>query len=73
MDLCDLAGWKPPQTILTCYQESDEDTMRRALANRRPVGATVARIESKNGEQSAAVPMKDASRATVVASGAITS
>jgi integrase len=37
-DLCDLGGWKSPQTVLTCYQESDKDTMRRALATRRPIG-----------------------------------
>jgi hypothetical protein len=68
-----LGGWKSPQTILTCYQESDENTMRRALANRRPVGAVVARMESRNEEQTLSGPMQDAPQATVVASGAITS
>ncbi|MFZ5625225.1 MAG: tyrosine-type recombinase/integrase [Gemmatimonadota bacterium] len=72
-DLCDLGGWKSPQTILACYQESDEDTMRRALANRRPVGAMVTRMESRNGEQSLMGPLQDAPQATVVTSGAITS
>ena len=39
-DLCTLGGWKSPATILTCYQQADEDTMRRALESRRPVGRT---------------------------------
>jgi integrase len=34
-DLCALGGWKDPQTILTCYQQPDERTMRQALAQRR--------------------------------------
>ncbi|MDQ6770210.1 MAG: site-specific integrase [Gemmatimonadota bacterium] len=49
-DLCDLGGWRSPQTILTCYQESDEETMRRALLNRRPIGAPERKMESRNGE-----------------------
>lgn len=36
-DLCELGGWKDPQTILKCYQQPDERTMRAALANRRPL------------------------------------
>lgn len=39
-DLCTLGGWKSPATILMCYQQADEDTMRRALERRRPVGQT---------------------------------
>ncbi|MEO7087042.1 MAG: hypothetical protein ABI442_09180, partial [Gemmatimonadaceae bacterium] len=50
-DLCDLGGWRSPQTILTCYQESDEETMRKALLNRRPIVAAETRVESTNGEQ----------------------
>ena len=41
-DLCTLGGWKSPATILTCYQQADEETMRRALERRRPVGRTAA-------------------------------
>ena len=37
-DLCDLGGWKDVKTILQCYQASDADTMRSALANRRSLG-----------------------------------
>ena len=33
-DLCYMGGWKSPQTILTCYQQPDENTMRTAIANR---------------------------------------
>jgi integrase len=33
-DLCSLGGWKEPQTVLKCYQQPDEDTMRKALAGR---------------------------------------
>ena len=33
-DLADLGGWKSPQTILTCYMQSDEGTMREALDRR---------------------------------------
>ncbi len=38
-DLCYLGGWKDPQTVLECYQQPDEVTMREALANRRPLDA----------------------------------
>jgi integrase len=34
-DLCHLGGWKDPQTILRCYMQADEDTMRAALEQRR--------------------------------------
>ena len=34
-DLCDLGGWKSPQTVLTCYQRPDEGAQREALSNRR--------------------------------------
>ena len=34
-DLSYLGGWKSPQTVLTCYQQPDEDTQRDALATRR--------------------------------------
>ena len=37
-DLCYLGGWKEPQTVLKCYQQPDELTMRGALTSRRSVG-----------------------------------
>jgi hypothetical protein len=33
-DLCYMGGWKDAQTVLKCYQQPDEGTMRKALANR---------------------------------------
>jgi integrase len=33
-DLCALGGWKNYQTVLICYQQADEATMRKALENR---------------------------------------
>jgi integrase len=33
-DLCHLGGWKSPQTVVTCYQQADEGTMRKALEGR---------------------------------------
>lgn len=33
-DLCALGGWKDPNTILKCYTQPDEQTMRAALNNR---------------------------------------
>lgn len=33
-DLCHLGGWKSHQTVLMCYQQADEDTMRSALERR---------------------------------------
>ena len=36
-DLCALGGWKDPQTVLKCYQQPDEATMRQALEQRRQV------------------------------------
>lgn len=40
-DLCQLGGWKSATTVLTCYQQADEATMRTALEQReaRRVGA----------------------------------
>lgn len=38
-DLCHLGGWKDAQTILQCYQQADEDTMRAALGQRRRLSA----------------------------------
>lgn len=38
-DLCVLGGWKEPQTILRCYMQPDEETMRAALAQRRRIAA----------------------------------
>jgi integrase len=36
-DLCALGGWKDSQTVIRCYMQPDEGTMRAALENRRPV------------------------------------
>ena len=36
-DLSYLGGWKDPKTILICYQQADEGTMREALATRRVI------------------------------------
>ena len=33
--LCQLGGWKSPQTILMCYQQPDEEQLRAALTDRR--------------------------------------
>ena len=38
-DLAQLGGWKSPQTILACYQQPDEATQRKALAERRELRA----------------------------------
>ncbi len=37
--LCELGGWKTAQTVLRCYQQADEDRLRKALAERRSVHA----------------------------------
>jgi integrase len=34
-NLCHLGGWKSAQTVLTCYQQPDEERQRAALAIRR--------------------------------------
>ncbi|MDK1104249.1 MAG: tyrosine-type recombinase/integrase [Actinomycetota bacterium] len=36
-DLCEMGGWKDPQTVLKCYQRPDAKTQRLALENRKPV------------------------------------
>jgi integrase len=33
-DLCDLGGWKKPETVLTCYVRPNEDAQRTALSGR---------------------------------------
>ncbi len=33
--LCELGGWKDPQTILKCYKQPDKDALREALKKRR--------------------------------------
>ncbi len=35
--LCDLGGWKVPETILKCYQFPQEGAQRQALENRQPL------------------------------------
>ncbi len=42
-DLCALGGWQTHQTIVACYQQEDEQTMRRALESRRRVEGAGAR------------------------------
>ena len=34
-DLCDLGGWKDPDTVVKCYQSADEEDLRRAIRARR--------------------------------------
>jgi hypothetical protein len=36
-DLCELGGWKSPSTVLKCYQQPDEATMRDALRLRQVI------------------------------------
>ena len=36
-DLCDLGGWKKPETVLTCYVRSDEGAQREALNTRERI------------------------------------
>jgi len=38
-DLCDLGGWKNPQTVLTCYQRPSEEAQRAALKARKVLHA----------------------------------
>ena len=37
--LCELGGWKTAQTVLRCYQQADEDRLRKALEERQTVHA----------------------------------
>ena len=37
--LCELGGWKNPQTVLRCYQQADSGQLRKALDSRRRVRA----------------------------------
>ena len=37
-ELCDLGGWKDPDTVVRCYQRSDQQDLREALARRRGTG-----------------------------------
>ena len=32
--LCELGGWKIPQTVLLCYQQADAGQLRTALESR---------------------------------------
>ena len=32
--LCELGGWKSPQTVLRCYQQADTGQLRTALESR---------------------------------------
>ena len=36
--LCDLGGWKSPETILMCYQHTDLDALRQHQAVRSRFG-----------------------------------
>ena len=40
-DLCEMGGWKDPQTILKCYQRPDAKTQRLALEQRKPITRAV--------------------------------
>jgi integrase len=40
-NLCHLGGWKSAQTVLTCYQQPDEERQRAALATRQQRRAAV--------------------------------
>ncbi len=42
-DRCELGGWKEPTTVLTCYMQADQDTMRKALESRTRIAASGAR------------------------------
>ena len=33
--LCELGGWKTAQTVLQCYQQADQQRLRKALEHRR--------------------------------------
>lgn len=35
--LCDLRGWRDPETVVRCYQRSDQSAQRAALAERQRV------------------------------------
>ena len=35
--LCELGGWKNPQTVLICYQQANAGQLRKALDARRRV------------------------------------
>lgn len=39
-DVCELGGWKDPQTLLKCYQRPDAATMRQVLERRKQRPAT---------------------------------
>jgi integrase len=49
-DLCYLGGWKDPKTLLSCYQQPDEEVMRRALLGRRPFRARAVSLNSHQGD-----------------------
>ena len=34
-DLCDLGGWKDPDTVVKCYQAADQEDLRKAIRARR--------------------------------------
>lgn len=52
VDLAALGGWKSTATILACYQQPDQRSMRRAIDERGSVEKS-ARMESANGEHQA--------------------
>jgi integrase len=56
-DLAYLGGWKTEVTILKCYQQPDEETMRSAFARRKRVsrdGGQLEPIDSRNRQSSSA-------------------
>ena len=42
-ELCELGGWKSPQTLLMCYQQPDQERLREALLRRTTFGAATNR------------------------------
>jgi integrase len=68
-DLCYLGGWKDPKTLLSCYQQPDEDVMRRALRGRRPFKARAVSLNS-HLRDTGAVGNGGAGLPTAVVSGA---
>ena len=50
--LCDLGGWKEAQTVLRCYQHTDEVQLRTALDSRtRKAGASSNQREPNSGNR----------------------
>ena len=46
-DLQYMGGWKSAAALLTCYMQPDEQTIRAALASRRPVSAREEEVDRR--------------------------